>query len=204
MVGHGAGGLSHDDVIKWKHFSRYWPFVRGIHRFPVNSPHKGQWRGASMFSLICVWINDWMNNREAGDLRRYRSHCDVGVMILWTYDDPVRRFDCDRFIQIKIRQVVSTYLECNLQIAEKFSNMIVTYPFQASSRVELVQCVRTHGFCFIKKYNWLAKRWFDIFWVFACECQTVCHFIKAHYAQLILGIHQNSMNHGGLWLSLLV
>ena len=31
---------SHDDVIKWKHFPRYWPFVRGIHRSPVNSPHK--------------------------------------------------------------------------------------------------------------------------------------------------------------------
>ena len=36
----------HDDVIKWRHFPRYWPFVRGIHRSPVNSPHKGQWRGA--------------------------------------------------------------------------------------------------------------------------------------------------------------
>ena len=45
---------THDDVIKWKHFPRYWPFVRGIHRSPVNSPHKGQWRGALMFSLICV------------------------------------------------------------------------------------------------------------------------------------------------------
>ena len=39
----------HDDVIKWKHFLRYWPFVWGIHRSPVNSPHKGQWRGALMF-----------------------------------------------------------------------------------------------------------------------------------------------------------
>ena len=58
----------HDDVFKWKHFPRYWPFVRGIHRFPVNSPHKGQWRGALMFSLICVWTNGWVNNREAGDL----------------------------------------------------------------------------------------------------------------------------------------
>ena len=47
----------HDDVIKWKHFPRYWPFVRGIHRSPVNSPHKGQWRGALMFSLICTRIN---------------------------------------------------------------------------------------------------------------------------------------------------
>ena len=76
-----AISLSHDDVIKWKHFSRYWPFVRGIHRSPVNSPHKSQWRGALMFSLICVWINGGVNNREAGDLRHYRAHHDVIIMI---------------------------------------------------------------------------------------------------------------------------
>ena len=70
----------HDDVIKCKHFPRNWPFVRGIHRSPVNSPHKGHWRGALMFSFICVWINDWVNNCEAGDLRRYRAHYDVIVM----------------------------------------------------------------------------------------------------------------------------
>ena len=70
----------HDDVIKWKHFPSYWPLVRGIHRSPVNSPHKGQRRGALMFPLICVWINGWVNNREAGDLRRYRAHYDVTVM----------------------------------------------------------------------------------------------------------------------------
>ena len=64
----------HDDVIKWKHFPRNWPFVRGIHRSPVNSSHKGQWRGALMFSLINVWRSDWENNREAGDLRRHRAH----------------------------------------------------------------------------------------------------------------------------------
>ena len=74
-------GYRHDDVIKWKHFPRCWPFVRGFHRSPVNSPHKGQWRGALMFSLICVWINGLVNNREAGDLRRYRAHYDVNVMI---------------------------------------------------------------------------------------------------------------------------
>ena len=74
----------HDDVIKWKQFPRYWPFVRGIHRSPVNSPHKGQWRGALMFSLICVWINGWVNNREASDLRRYRAHYDVIVLKAWT------------------------------------------------------------------------------------------------------------------------
>ena len=47
---------------------------------PMNSPHKGQWRGALMFSLICVWINSWIHNREAGDLRRNRIHYDVIVM----------------------------------------------------------------------------------------------------------------------------
>ena len=72
---------NHDDVIKLKHFPRYWPFVPGIHRWPVNSPHKGQWREALMFSLINAWINDWVNNHEAGDLRRHRVHYDVIVMI---------------------------------------------------------------------------------------------------------------------------
>ena len=67
---------AHDHVIKWKHFPLYWPFVGS----PVNSPHKGQWHGALMFSLMCVWINGWVNNREAGDLRRYRAHYDVSVM----------------------------------------------------------------------------------------------------------------------------
>ena len=46
---------------------------------PVNSPHKGQWRGALMFSLIWAWINGWVNNGEAGDLRRHRAHHDVIV-----------------------------------------------------------------------------------------------------------------------------
>ena len=76
---HGNIGL-HDDVIKWKHFPRYWPFVRGIHRSPVNSPHKGQWRGALMFSLIYTRISGWVNNSDAGDLRRYRAHYGVTVM----------------------------------------------------------------------------------------------------------------------------
>ena len=66
----------HDDVIKWKYFSHYWPFAREIHRSPVNSPQKGQWRRALMFSL-----NGWVNNRKAGDLRRHRTHYDITVII---------------------------------------------------------------------------------------------------------------------------
>ena len=63
-----------------EHLLRYWPFMRGIHRWQVNSPHEGQWRGALMFSLICGWINGWVNNRAAGDLRRRRAHYDIIVM----------------------------------------------------------------------------------------------------------------------------
>ena len=69
---------SHDDVIEWKHFPRYWPFVRGI---PGEFPHKGQWRGALIFNFICAWTKGWVNNRDAGDLRRNRAHYDVTVIV---------------------------------------------------------------------------------------------------------------------------
>ena len=45
-------------------------------------PHKGQWRGTLMFSLICAWINRWVNSREAVDLRRHRAHYDVSVIVI--------------------------------------------------------------------------------------------------------------------------
>ena len=57
----------HGDVIKWKHFPPHWSFFRGIHRSPVDSPHKCWWRGALMFSLICAWTNGWANNRDPGE-----------------------------------------------------------------------------------------------------------------------------------------
>ena len=74
-----------EDVIKRKHFPRYWTFVRGIHRSPVDSPHKGQWRGTLMFSFIYAWTNGWVNNRDAGDLRHHRAHYDVTVMSFITF-----------------------------------------------------------------------------------------------------------------------
>ena len=71
---------THEYVNEMETFPRYWPFVRGIHRPQVNSPHKGQWRGAFMFSLTCTWINDWVKNREFGYLRRNHAHYDSTVM----------------------------------------------------------------------------------------------------------------------------
>ena len=74
--------LYHDDVIKWKYFPRYWPFVRQIHQSPVNSTHKSRCCGALMFSLICAWTHGWVNHRDTGDLRGHRAHYEVTVMIL--------------------------------------------------------------------------------------------------------------------------
>ena len=51
-----------DDVIQWKHFPRYWPFVRGIHRSPVISPHKGQWRGDLIF--FDMRLNKWLSKQS--------------------------------------------------------------------------------------------------------------------------------------------
>ena len=53
-----------------------------IHWSPMDSPHKGQWHGALMFSLICAWTNGWANNRVADYLRRHRDYHDVTVMVL--------------------------------------------------------------------------------------------------------------------------
>ena len=86
-----------DDVIKWKHFPRYWPFVRGFHRRqrPVT-------RSIDVF-LICAWINGWVNNCEAGDLRRHRAHYDVIVMVEQTknsYETIMTRTSCDWYIDL--------------------------------------------------------------------------------------------------------
>ena len=80
-IGCRDASFPHDGVIKRKHFPRYWLFVRVIHRSPVNSPC-----GTSKFSLICAWINGWINKRAAGDLRRHRAHYDVTVVFIGIFD----------------------------------------------------------------------------------------------------------------------
>ena len=70
------------DLIKWKHFPRYWPFVRGIHRcipLTIKASDAELWP----FIMLCIWTNGWTNNREAGDLRRHQAHNVVTVMRHW-------------------------------------------------------------------------------------------------------------------------
>ena len=69
----------YDDVIKWTHFPCQLAFERGIHRSPVNSPHKGQWRGALMFCLICAWTVEKKSGRWRFETpsRSLWRHCNV-------------------------------------------------------------------------------------------------------------------------------
>ena len=89
-------------------FSALLAIVLGIHRSPVNSPYKGPWRGALMFSLIGARINDWVNNREAGDLIRRLAHYDVTVMqktnqhLIWQSYHCCHPFDLGRYIAVAI------------------------------------------------------------------------------------------------------
>ena len=124
----------HDDVVKWKHFTRYWPFMRGIHRSPVNSPHKGQWREALMFSLICAWINSSVNNRKAPSRSLWR-HCNIHSELASVWMDhnytTARRF-C-RVYMIIIRKSLRT----------KFSSRYINMYSQFISflHIDMVQVV---------------------------------------------------------------
>ena len=62
-------------------FSALLALCEGIHRSPMDSPHKGQWREALMLSLIFACTNGWTSSRDASDLRRNRAHYGVIVMI---------------------------------------------------------------------------------------------------------------------------
>ena len=68
----------------WRHqtetFSALLALCAGNSPVTGEFPSQSQWRGALMLSLICAWINGWINNHEAGDLRRHRAHYDVTVM----------------------------------------------------------------------------------------------------------------------------
>ena len=67
-------GLTHNDVMTWKCFLHYWPFVWGIHRSPVDSPHKGpEMQRFDVFFCLFA-ISCWTNSPVASDFRCLNSH----------------------------------------------------------------------------------------------------------------------------------
>ena len=69
----------HDDVIKWKHFPCYWPFVRGIHRWPVNSSHKRPVT-RNFDAFFDLRLNKWLSQQSWG----------------WWFETPSRSLLCHR------------------------------------------------------------------------------------------------------------
>ena len=105
----------HDDVTKWKHFPRYWPFMRGIHRSSVNSPHKGQWRVALMFSLICASTNGWAKPSRrrwfVTPSSSFWHHCYVQIVHMYydSHDDRVPICEIYLFQALKLTALTKLY-----------------------------------------------------------------------------------------------
>ena len=70
------------DYVKLKKFPALLAICARNSPVPGEFPAKRQWRGGLLFSLIYTRINGWVNNDEAGNLRRLRAHYDVTVMSL--------------------------------------------------------------------------------------------------------------------------
>ena len=126
----------HDDVIKWKHFPRYWPFVRGIHRSLVNSLHKGQWRRALMF-FFDLHQNKRLSKQSRGWWLEMLSctlwrHCNVKMssyrntfcitgphfvrrILWWPVDFPLKgplMRSCTAFVIVRLNKPLNKQLSC--------------------------------------------------------------------------------------------
>ena len=121
----------------WRHqmetFPRYWPFVRRSHRSPVNSPRIGQWRGALMFSLICAWINDWANNRDASDLRGHRAHYDVAAMKMLAIGSGLNMITVGGLKEASFTDFLENYICILIQISFHINSNINTPDFASLS-----------------------------------------------------------------------
>ena len=143
----------HDDVITWKQFLRYWPFLRGIHWSPVNFPHKGQWCRSLMSSFISAGINCWVNNHEAGDLWGNHAHYDVTIMettysLHWHHNEwdgisNLQHLDCLLNCLFRSRSKWTSKL-CFTGLCEGNSLVISEFPTQRVSNTENVSIWQRH------------------------------------------------------------
>ena len=95
--------IKHDDTI-WKRFPHHYPFVKQIHRSPVDPPSKGPVMQGIDISLLLTRIRCWTNNHVAGNLRR---PCDATLSgVAWasqTTSKPILKF----FVHIILAKLAS-------------------------------------------------------------------------------------------------
>ena len=144
--------LTHDYVTKWKHFSALLAICAGNSPVTGESPLKGQWRWALILYLIYAWINGWVNNREAGDLRRHRTNYDVRVMFFLVRNAEAHGLEGVCQI-VAIFGIIYLRLWVNISIAYVYINPSNSHVYISSS--ELYQTIIT---AITNTYkNWLAS-----------------------------------------------
>ena len=139
-------------------------FVQGIHWSPVNSPQKGQWHGALMFSLICAWINAWVNNREAADLRCHLTHYEVIVMssnpttialhLKWIQDIPVV------FESIASVCTIFNYIQFTYSMRYTWNGLFETDSYNSNNILTIFLIFEIPKWMWIKFWNNLHSGWF--------------------------------------------
>ena len=146
-----------------------WPFVWRIHRSPVNSPHKGQWCGALLFSLICASTNTWANNGDVVDLRCHHTHYDVTVMGIQN----VILCCCFFFQPLEVHETIA---ECMI-----FANHWVAKKIcQAFPKNALVSRGRTSEKSTLQEYSTANKRGNNHLKIWKCNFKEKKDFIIIH------------------------
>ena len=162
-------GGKHDHAIKRKHFLCNWPFVRENHRSTMDSPHKGQWRRALMFSLMCAWTKDWRNSEvtvTADAVMSIWRHCnDVTVMELHLNPCLAEFFwEKNRWLTARLQ-----YLQCvsneDTVILHKateikmYSNFLLSFNTEEVKVVEIIACDRQGSVYPVQSIIWSRKAW---------------------------------------------
>ena len=130
---------------------------------PVDYPHKDQWRGALMFSLIGPWTKCWANNRDTGDLRSHRAHYDVTIMSKMFQGHLILVFG---FIQLSLPIHCTPAFLCSWRVAIFIALARGNNGFELSSLTHTIQRSISWFTSLAADYrrlkNWL---WLRTFWV---------------------------------------
>ena len=137
-----------------------------------------------MFSLICVWIIGWVNNREAGDLKRHRAHYDVIVVINLDVVVPLNASRRSGFVCNWLKQLIHRYLCIHVRSSEVCHQTLVAYllPTWTSAWI-----TRWYHLYFISGYRLriIAMYWWGIsccitYWHCTVKCGTVKPVFNDH------------------------
>ena len=152
---------------------------RGIHWQRVNSPHKGQWRGALMFSFICAWIYSWVNNSEDVDLRRH--------LCLWM----ISFIHTKKYIMRLRDAYIRRWIGCRIMVCCLFLYLNQCYLFIRATAAEKFQKHSKNNSNIFSHEKGICK----------CRLQSVNHFVLASKGKIFGLIDVGNRNPMGLWLA---